>query len=178
MQPFAGAQRPVYNAVAEPNGGEPATLLNRVATRLLFNIGPPIQKNMITNPELSSRLAEQLKREQSVPLTVTMTCHVCDDALPQTQHIRYASEKGSSEIAEFHIVPDLDVAQQRKAQSISFSIRRNNVELDFLNVPVRIQTAPRETSKAHSFRCIPNLGPDDPSIDLVVELVRDFRSGL
>jgi hypothetical protein len=130
---------PVYNATAEPNGGAPNILLNRVATRVFFNIGPANLANMINKTDVSRVLLEELTKDASTPLAVVMTCYICESELPQTRFIRYSAPRKNSTVAEFAIVPDFDVAQERRAQSISFSIRRNGNELDFLNVPIRIQ---------------------------------------
>jgi hypothetical protein len=130
---------PVYNATAEPNGGAPNILLNRVTTKVFFNIGPANLANMINKPDVSRVLLEELTEDASTPLAVVMTCYICKSELPQTRFIRYSAPRKNSTVAEFAIVPDIEVAQERKARSISFSIRRNGNELDFLNVPIRIQ---------------------------------------
>jgi hypothetical protein len=132
----------VYNAAAEPNGAAPDVLLNRVPTKLFFNIGPSGLRNILSKPEISRRLLKDLSGSDSADLAVVMTCYICKNELPQTRFIRYSAPRKDSTVAEFSILPDLDVAEERKAQSISFSIRRHGNELDFLNVPVRIQPGP------------------------------------
>jgi hypothetical protein len=165
--------KPVYNAIADPNGGEPDILLHGVPTQLFFNLGPLSMRNMIAQPGISERLAEQMKQEDTLDLAVTMTCHVCATALPQTRLVRYVSAFGTSTVAVFYILPDLDRAEQRNARSLSFSIDRNGIEFDFLNVSVRIKregstTASRRRSDS---QCTPNLtDPEEPRSDLIIRV--------
>jgi hypothetical protein len=139
---MADAGESVYNAMAEPNGGSPEILLNRVPTKIFFNIGPASLRSMISRPKISQLLLKELNQHDSADLAVVMTCYVCKSELPQTRLIRYSEPRQDSTVAEFSILPDIDVAQERKAQSISFSIRRDGNELDFLNVPIRIEPVP------------------------------------
>jgi hypothetical protein len=168
---------PVYNARAVPNAGAPDALLDRAATQLFFNIGPASPQNMIGSPELSPRLSKELDREKYTELTVTMTCYVCDNTLPQTKFIRYSREAGESTAAQFAILPDREVAQARNASSISFSVRSKGVEFDFLNVPVRIQR-PGETANARKRGCPVSLADPGERPDLIIQLANDPRSGL
>jgi hypothetical protein len=175
---LGAAARPVYNARAEPNAGAPDALLNGVPTRLFFNIGPLSARNLIGSPALSQRLSKELNREENVDLSVTMTCYVCTNMLPQTRTIRYGSARQRSTVAEFAIVADREVAAGRKASTISFSIRRRGVELDFLNVPIQIFLEPAKLAVPVRPGCPQSFEDPGERPDLVVHLARDSRSGL
>jgi hypothetical protein len=166
----------VYNAIAMPNGGEPDILLHGIPTRISFYIGPPSTRNFINRPDISDALRDRLHREDAIDLTVTMTCHVCADILPQTKSIRYVSALGASTVAVFDILPDFVQAELRKATSIVFSIDGKGVEYDFLKVPVQIKPERGEMAvrqPLHADECVPSLNdPNEPRNDLIVRVAR------
>jgi hypothetical protein len=183
---------PVYNAIAEPNGGAPDILLHHTPTKIFFNIGMPNLRSMISKPEIAQRLLEELKRNDNTDVAIVMTCYVCANETPLTRSIRYSAPQKRSTVAEFDIVPDLEAAKMRDAQSISFSIRHDGKELDFINVPVRLQqpTAPAGVILAQeqplnrpatppgsvcapNFNDLSNMNNMDEKYDLDVTLSRD-----
>jgi hypothetical protein len=169
---------PVYNAIAEPNGGNSRILLDRVPTKIFFNIGPPLADNLIENRKLSAKAIQEIHQIPpggSLTLTITMVCHVCTDTAAQIKSIDYYENRHSSTTAVFDIVPNASQASLRGGSSITFSIDHNGTEFDFLNNSVGFGSGGGESppAQASSINCAPNLGvAGEPGSDLIIRATR------
>jgi hypothetical protein len=165
---------PVYNAIAQPSGGAADVLLDGVRTRIFFSIGPRDSRNMIADPSIAERRLAELNRQDAVDLAVTMTCHVCDDTLPQVGMVRYVARLRSSTIASFDVLPSRVAAERRQGTSITFSLDRDGDEFDFLKLAVRVEREPVSTPAPPTAgpACRPPTLVRRDSSDLVIRVAR------
>ena len=111
---------------------------------------------------------------------VRMTCTFCDEPIVQKLPITYSGSIGSSTVADFKFrahkskLTDLDGHGQ-----IDFQITRENIQLDYVIVPVRVD--PADTTKISQGPDIPppptpaNLQP--PAWARNIDFVLSVRSG-
>jgi hypothetical protein len=161
---------------AEPNGGAPDLLLNKVRTRIYFSLGAPSAGNLAENREISERLRTEIQQVGDFDLYVTMTCNVCVDTSSQRASVRFLHALGASTRVAFEIIPDIERVSRDVTPVITFSIDGGGIEFDFLRLFVRIgpQGSTTSTSGTSSIlSCVPNLSdPNERKSDLVITLGR------
>ncbi len=161
---------PVYNAEFTPHAeGAPNVLEDAVPTTVAFYIGPrsPVSAIAPSEERVSPRILEQA--EDALPLTVTMSCWVCEAASLQTSRITYRRAAGRSDHAIFEILPLRTLtADQGGRGEIAFTVAGQGVEYDHLVVGVQVRRGAEQVavpaSRVASFSEPPAEAPWDLAI--------------
>jgi hypothetical protein len=163
----AARNEPVYNALFFPvSGAENNVLLDRVETSIQFYIGERAEQSALRGLPISTSLRQKAKSQESLALTVVMTCWICEEQTPQSKIINYSEAERRSGVAIFQITPAYDRADNGSG-TITFSLISRGIEVDHLKVPmvvarpgVPIATNPDRPTKRAMPALITDAGPD------------------
>jgi hypothetical protein len=179
----ASTEPPVYNALFSPilaNG--PTHLLSGKKTQLRFYIGPRNEKNALSigqwtvNPKI-------LEETENIPLTVTMTCRVCQGDRVQSRVITFSGKEQKSSEAAFSFVPTSSLA--KKNGTILLDIMSRGVTYNHIVIAVQVDPAVPPTRPGSADRQgVADLGawavPKQPEEvpDLILTLGRDGNGSI
>jgi hypothetical protein len=130
--------KPVYNAIFSPTvDGQAASLLDGKKTLVRFLIGPNNTANAINDS--SAKVAATLSNSSSdVPLTLTMDCNFCVGRRTAVVKIVFHGKTQLSSEAQFHILPNLAMAQSVGSPAIVMDVRNSDTALRYNRLTINV----------------------------------------
>jgi hypothetical protein len=129
---------PVYNAIFSPTAGDqPSSLIDGKKTLFRFFIGPNNPKNAIGKAIVT--IARPLSEAtEDVPLSITMECNFCTGRRTDLIKVVYHGQTQLSSEAQFHIVPNLAMAQSLGSALIVVDIRNSDTAVRYNQLAIKM----------------------------------------